>query len=176
VAKIKKRRLRWKASASPQVVGYKLYWSSNGGVDYNSNSVKLGNVTEIVLPDDVPDFVHLDGPIELGIAAIDEVGNESDLVTLKTPFQFAVPHAPSDLWLETLKRCSGDSAATAQEAEINDPEIVEGLRNLEQDLAGLYQNRTAFPNLEHLRRQNAAAAKSQTDPRSGGMPPTSHRS
>lgn len=168
MAKIKRRLLRWKASTSPQVVGYKLYWSSDGGVDYNSNSVKLGNVNEIILPDDVPDFAHVAGPIELGIAAIDEVGNESDLVTLKTPFQFAVPQAPSDLWLETLKRGSSDPAPAPGEADANDPEIVEGMRNLEQDLAGLYQKRSAFASLDHLRRQHSAA-KHQAGQRSDGV-------
>jgi hypothetical protein len=169
VAKIKRRRLRWKASASPQVVGYKLYWSSSGGVDYNSNFVKLGNVTEIVLPDDVKDFAHVEGPIELGIAAIDEVGNESDMVTLKTPFQFAVPQAPSDLWLETLKSGSADPEATPKEAEATDPETAEGLCNIEQDLAGLYQKRTVLPRLDELRRQHAAA-KNQVESRSDRVP------
>ena len=103
MAKIKKRKLRWNASPSTQVVGYKLYWSEGDSVSYNSNFVKLGNVTEIVLPDDVKALADTDGPIELGIAAIDEVGNESDLITLKLPYQFKIPQAPSDLRLEPQK-------------------------------------------------------------------------
>ena len=39
--KIKKRRLRWTASDSAQVVGYKLYWSENGEVNYDSKCVTL---------------------------------------------------------------------------------------------------------------------------------------
>jgi hypothetical protein len=100
LAKIKKRTLRWKASPSPQVVGYKLYWSEQGSVSYDSPCVKLGNVTEIILPDDVKAFADINGPVELGIAAMDEMGNESDLITLKTPYQFRVPQAPADLHLE----------------------------------------------------------------------------
>ena len=104
MAKIKKRKLVWKASKSPQVIGYKLYWSESGKVDYQSQAVKLGNVNEVILPDDVEGFDKIQGPVELGITAVDELGNESDLVTLKTPYQFNVPQAPSEVWMETLQQ------------------------------------------------------------------------
>ena len=103
MAKMKKRRLSWKASNSSQVVGYKLYWSAGGGVGYHSSCVRLNNVTEIVLPDDVASFTPANGPIEFGITAIDELGNESDMATLFAPYQFSVPEAPQGLKMETLK-------------------------------------------------------------------------
>ncbi len=103
MAKMKKRRLSWVASNSSQVVGYKLYWSVGGGVGYNSSCVRLNNVTEIVLPDDVESFTPANGPIEFGITAIDELGNESDMATLFAPYQFSVPEAPQDLKMETMK-------------------------------------------------------------------------
>ena len=103
MAKMKKRRLSWKASNSSQVVGYKLYWSVGGGVGYHSSCARLNNVTEIVLPDDVDSFTPANGPIEFGITAIDELGNESDMVTLFAPYQFSVPEAPQGLKMETMK-------------------------------------------------------------------------
>jgi hypothetical protein len=102
VAKIKKRKLKWIASGSSQVVGYKLYWSENGAVNYDSKCLGLGNVTEIVLPDDVAAFIPGGGPVEFGITAEDELGNESDMITLKAPYQFNVPKAPEDLYLQKL--------------------------------------------------------------------------
>jgi hypothetical protein len=102
MAKIKKRRLKWSASDSAQVVGYKLYWSEGGEVNYDSKCVTLGNITEIVLPDDVDSFVPDGGPIVFGITALDEVGNESDMTTLVAPYQFNVPKAPDDLYLQKL--------------------------------------------------------------------------
>jgi hypothetical protein len=102
VAKIKKRKLKWIASGSSQVVGYKMYWSDNGAVNYYSKCVRLGNVTEIVLPDDVASFIPGGGPVEFGITAVDELGNESDMITLKAPYQFNVPKAPEDLYLQKL--------------------------------------------------------------------------
>ena len=103
MAKMKKRRLSWKASKSSQVVGYILYWSAGGGVGYHSTCARLNNVTEIVLPDDIPSFTPANGPIEFGITAIDELGNESDMATLFAPYQFSVPEAPQDLKMETMK-------------------------------------------------------------------------
>jgi hypothetical protein len=103
MAKIKRRKLKWSASNSAQVVGYKLYWSENGKVHYDSKCVLLGNVTEIVLPDDVHSFRPNGGSIEFGITAIDELGNESDMTTLKAPYQFRVPEAPDDLYLRKLE-------------------------------------------------------------------------
>ncbi len=100
MAKIKKRTLRWTASESPQVVGYKLYWSEGGQVSYDCPFAKLGNTTEVVLPDDVESFDPESGPIEFGISAVDELGNESDLITISAPYQFNVPQAPEGIWLE----------------------------------------------------------------------------
>ena len=78
MAKIKRRKLKWIASDSSQVVGYKLYWSEDGTVNYDSKCAILGNVTEIVLPDDVNSFTPNGGPIEFAITALDELGNEVD--------------------------------------------------------------------------------------------------
>jgi len=103
MAKIKRRRLKWVASSSHQVVGYKLYWSENGELNYDSQWAMLGNVTEIVLPDDVESFTPNGGPIELGVTAVDELGNESDMVTLTAPYQFNIPKAPDDLYLQKLE-------------------------------------------------------------------------
>ena len=102
MAKMKKRRLRWKASESQQVVGYRLYWAEGGEVGYDSPFAALGNVTEVVLPDDVKGFSHKEGPIEFGVAAVDELGNESDLATFKASYQFNIPQAPEGMWIETL--------------------------------------------------------------------------
>jgi hypothetical protein len=102
MAKIKKRKLSWKASASSQVIGYKLYWSENDDLDYDSNCEMLGNVTEIILPDSVASYKPKTGPIHFGITAVDELGNESDMMLLAAPYQFNVPEAPDDLHLQAI--------------------------------------------------------------------------
>ncbi len=102
MAKIKKRKLRWKASASQQVVGYRLYWAEGEAVTYNASFVALGNVTEVVLPDDADGFCPKGGPVEFGVTAVDELGNESDLVTFEAPYQFNIPLPPEEVWIESL--------------------------------------------------------------------------
>lgn len=126
MAKIKRRKLRWSASESAQTVGYKLYWAENGKVDYDSPCEKLGNVTAIVLPDDVEAFRPESGSVEIGITAVDELGNESDLITLSAPYQFSVPQAPEELWIEN----PDDNSASKEEQEASVPaESVSLLQN-----------------------------------------------
>jgi hypothetical protein len=123
MAKIKRRRLKWAASSSPQVVGYKLYWSQNGDLNYDSEWLMLGNVTEIVLPDEVKSFKPNGGPVEFGVTAVDELGNESDMVTLKAPYQFNIPKAPDDLYLQKLEDFSiTDNRDDKVDYYITDPE------------------------------------------------------
>ena len=102
MAKMKKRKLCWKTSGSSQVVGYKLYWSEGSIPGYDSNFEMLGNVSEIILPDDVASFEPKSGPVTFGITAVDELGNESDMVTLAAPYQFSVPEAPDDLHMKSV--------------------------------------------------------------------------
>lgn len=103
MAKIKKRRLLWEPSTSSNVIGYKLYWAEQGEVNYDSPCAMIGNASEVVLPDGMPSFPIVKGPIELGITAVNEIGNESDMVKFATPFQFSVPDAPTSPRLEVLK-------------------------------------------------------------------------
>lgn len=66
----------------------------------------------MVLPDGVPSSPIVKGSIELGIRAVNEIGNEPDMVKFATPFQFFVPDAPTSPRLEVLKEyhvCQGSS-------------------------------------------------------------------
>ena len=125
MAKMKKRKLRWKSSGSSQVVGYNLYWSEGGSVDYTSPCARLGNVNEIVLPDDLESFPPVIGPVEFGITAVDELGNESDMATLAAPYQFSVPAAPTGLKLETMKEYY-TSREPEEETHIRESEPLSG--------------------------------------------------
>ena len=103
MAKIKKRKLIWEPSTSPNIIGYKLYWAEEGEVSYDSPSALIGNVTELILPEQVPSFPIAKGAIELGITAVNEMGNESDMIKFAAPFQFSAPEAPVGPRIETLK-------------------------------------------------------------------------
>ena len=103
MAKIRKRKIRWNASASPGVTGYKVYWAVGDGVTYDSDFAEVGNVTEIILPDDIPSFPVFRGNIQLGITAVTEMGNESEMMTTSAPFEFIAPDPPIQPILEPLE-------------------------------------------------------------------------
>jgi hypothetical protein len=102
MGKIKQKKLRWEPAAGEEPAKYRLYWSGNGPVDYTSSFAEVGSVTQIVLPDDIPSFPRIAGNLELGIAAVNQVGNESDITTINAYFDFTVPEAPKSLVVEDL--------------------------------------------------------------------------
>ena len=102
MARIRKRKICWNSSNASSVAGYKLYWAVGKEVNYDSNFAEVGNVTEVILPDDVPSFPVVAGDIELGVVAIDHIGNESDMTKLSASFDFTAPDAPTGLAVETI--------------------------------------------------------------------------
>ncbi len=101
MAKVRKIRVRWSASTGSNVVGYKLYWAVGGGVNYDSDFNEVGKRTEVILPDEVPSFALVAGDIELGVTAVTEIGNESDMAKFSLPLDFTAPDAPMDIVIES---------------------------------------------------------------------------
>jgi len=98
--KIKRKRIRWYRSPSTEVVKYRLYWSAEGEVDYDSQYVELGNVADAILPDDIPSFPLITGTVYMGITALSQAGNESDMTKISASLDFTVPEAPHQIWVE----------------------------------------------------------------------------
>ncbi len=98
--KIKRKKIRWHRSPSIEVIQYRLYWSVASEVDYDSQYVELGDVTEAILPDDIPFFPLIAGMLHLGITALSKAGNESDMTRISASLDFTVPEAPKQIWLE----------------------------------------------------------------------------
>jgi hypothetical protein len=86
LSKTRRKRIRWSRSSSPNVVGYRLYWTVLGDVSYDSEFVDIGDRDEIMLPDQVPPLVHVHGKVALGITALSREGNESDMVRVTIDF------------------------------------------------------------------------------------------
>jgi hypothetical protein len=95
-----KKRLSWGSSASPDVAGYRLYWAVGRGVDYGAEHADIGKVTTILLPDDIASFPHVAGRVEIGVTALSEHGNESDMMVVAASVDFRAPEPPKDLRLE----------------------------------------------------------------------------
>jgi hypothetical protein len=81
-SKMKRKQLRWRASPSPNVVGYRLYWAIGRDVTYDSDFTEFRGRTGLILPDDVPFLHNAGGEVELGVTAISLSGNESDMIKL----------------------------------------------------------------------------------------------
>ncbi len=88
--KIRKKRIRWSASPSPDVVGYRLYWASKGNVSYQSDFLEIVYRREIILPDQVPSLGYNKGEVELGLTAVNAYGNESAMVRFTVNFELPV--------------------------------------------------------------------------------------
>ena len=102
MGKIRKCKLSWQPSDSNKVIGYRLYWSKENRVSYDSNYFELGKVNEVCLPDVLKLNTRYGMSIMLGITAVDTNGNESDMITLATPYRAKVPPAPSNLTISTI--------------------------------------------------------------------------
>ena len=105
MAKIKTKEIRFTPSASPDVVTNKLYVEENGtSLTYDSPSYDVGNTLDLgsnkVHVDLKLYLADKDGFYDIGIAAVDDVGNEADMqVMLGVPLDFVAPDAVSGLEL-----------------------------------------------------------------------------
>jgi len=97
VSKPKTKKIRWSRSSSPNVVGYRLYWTVVGELSYDSEFIDIGDRTEVILPDEVPLLHRVHGEVALGITALNRGGNESDMVRFSFNFDSPVQTAPSGL-------------------------------------------------------------------------------
>jgi hypothetical protein len=98
MGKIRKRTVRWEPSAGAQK--YRLYWSTQGPVGYESDFVELENKAQVILPDEAPSFPKTAGNFELGITAVNAAGSESDITIARVYVDFTLPEAPKVLTVE----------------------------------------------------------------------------
>jgi hypothetical protein len=95
---VKALSIKFPASASPDVTGYKLYMSEQPTpLDYSSPSWDLGNVTEIDIST-LDGMTTKSGTYDIGIVAVDGAGNESSM-SIKTGvvIDFVAPDPPGAL-------------------------------------------------------------------------------
>lgn len=96
MAKVKSMIIRFAPSDSPDVVDNVLYVDQPGNLSYDSPSWSVGNVV------DQDGTVHVDlgallpgydGVYDIGVAAVDDGGNEADMSTASDiPLDFVAPN------------------------------------------------------------------------------------
>ena len=98
MAKVKNYTIMWTKSTSTDVVGYKVYYvPESETLTYAAPNVEVGDVDTVAIPADVPDFPLIDGIYKIGLSAVDDVGNESDIIEKTVPFDLVAPDAPTNL-------------------------------------------------------------------------------
>lgn len=96
MAKIKDVTLSFPPSDSADTVGYKLYLEiAPAEVTHASPGYDLGNNTSVLLNTLLG---TIDGVYNIGVAAVDDVGNESDFSLMNdVPLDFVPPAPPGSL-------------------------------------------------------------------------------
>jgi len=110
MALIRKRRIWWEPV--PEAAGYVVYTSTDGQVFDPSRfawEATAGIVfkpvmgkTELILPDDWPEFPIEPGTYHIGITSKDELGNQSDPFLSSAQFRFRAPPSPTKGGIESF--------------------------------------------------------------------------
>jgi Hsp70 protein len=95
--RFRRKKIRWNRSPSAEVSNYRLYWSIGEAVGYDSQYMELGDVTEAILPDDIPSFPLVSGTVHLGITALSNARNESDMTKTSASFDFLPFNRPHNM-------------------------------------------------------------------------------
>lgn len=97
MAKITKRTIKWNPSVASDVIGYRIYFEQDPAAVSYTSPFKQVTVTQVVLPDDIPELANVDAVLNIGISAIDDAQNESDLSLVSFPFDQVPPDQPTGL-------------------------------------------------------------------------------
>ena len=104
MAEVIKKYLRWTPSTSDDVIGVEIYCSEpNGNVTLLSQRWRFDKGTPqfdnavVTIPDDLAGFPQIEATYELGVMAIDDVGNKADMAVISGPFDFDAPAPVTDL-------------------------------------------------------------------------------
>jgi len=110
MAFIRKRRIWWEPV--PKAIRYVVYISQDRSIFHPENfrwqvtsgiiSKVVNGKTELILPDEWPEFPKEIGTYYIGITARDDLGNESDPLVLEGFFKFIPPTPPLNGGIEYL--------------------------------------------------------------------------
>lgn len=103
MGKVISKVIKFAASPSPDVVNNRLYYSTEQGLNYDSDFVEVGNETDVDgnVVVDLGSFLTVEGDYYIGVAAVDDVGNEADIVEYPNaiPLDFQIPEPVGELIL-----------------------------------------------------------------------------
>lgn len=93
MARTASKTISWNPSSSPDVQSYRVYYKPDDGsaVQYNDPYIETQD-SQVIAPDDFPSGAfNTDGDYRIGIGALDDMGNESDITEITHPFDLTPP-------------------------------------------------------------------------------------
>lgn len=103
---VMKKRIKWTPAPDPDIVEHWVFVVPEGNsIDpaVTPHVVVPAGTNEIIAPDQFPAGTFSgEGNFNIGICAVDDVGNLSDVVSVAAPFDFVAPNAPTNLVVETI--------------------------------------------------------------------------
>lgn len=93
MARIKPKTISWNPSESQDVVAYRVYAKPDDGAlfGYDAQHIETAEVI-IYAPDDFPEGTfETEGDYLIGVSAVDDAGNESDITEVAHPFDLNPP-------------------------------------------------------------------------------------
>lgn len=104
MAKVIKKRIKFIPSDGVDVVSHRVYVAPDPDeLNYASPMVEVAMPADsVVVPDDFPGFPLRDVQYQVGVTAVDDVGNESDMAIVTAPFDFDAPSAPTGVVIEDV--------------------------------------------------------------------------
>jgi len=102
MAKIIGKKIKWVASSAADLVAHNLYvCKDTETLTYDTQHVTVNMpAVEYILPGIFS--ITTEGTFKIGLTAVDDMGNESDMVNIASPFDFIAPSAPSGLQVINL--------------------------------------------------------------------------
>ncbi len=139
---VRKMRLCWESV--PEVKRYVVYVFKDGQMFDPANfswentpgviSKPVIGKTELILPDEWPEFPKRPGNYNLAITSKDDLGNQSDPFLVSGFFKFLAPPPPSEAKIEILPPSNPETAPTAQPILRQGGDIIqEGLEEVRRN-------------------------------------------
>ena len=131
---IHKRRIWWEPV--PEAASYVVYVSKGGKMIDSANfswentpgiiSKPVIGKTELILPDEWPEFPTKPGTYHIAITSKDDVGNQSDPFLLSGLFKFLAPPSPAKAGVESLPLVHPKTGFLPQSLSRQGGEIIRG--------------------------------------------------
>ena len=106
MARFQRKKISWEIPLNSTVLKYRLYWTAGDKLGHDSDYIELKDTKQVLLPDAIPALPKKGYDIQVGLSAINDAGNESDITMLNARLDFSIPDAPKNVKVEVINLVS----------------------------------------------------------------------